>query len=132
MLLVTRNLSVLNGQKIRLNFLQILSQPFCYLELSFIPLFPHFLFYSEEKNNPRAWVNCPSLLYYKKERSFEERKDGYKKHKPKNYSNYKNLTKRNNIQKCKNRRNRPQNQNKEEEEKEKEGSLNLFTGVWTK
>jgi hypothetical protein len=30
------------------------------------------------------------------------------------------------------RRNRPQNQNKEEEEKEKEGSLNLFTGVWTK
>jgi len=77
-------------------------------------------------------VNCPSLLYYKKERSFEERKDGYKKHKPKNSSNYKNLTKRNNIQKCKNRRNRPQNQNKEEEEKEKEGSLNLFTGVWTK
>lgn len=74
MLLVTRNLLVLNGQKIRLNFLQILSQTFCYLELSFIPLFPPFLFYSEEKIiQEHEWTVQVSFTTKKKEVSKKEK-----------------------------------------------------------
>jgi len=59
----------------RLNFLQILSQTFCYLELSFIPLFP--LSYSILKNKKsKSMSELPKspLLQKRKEVAKKEKK----------------------------------------------------------
>jgi len=68
-------------------------------------------------------VNCPSLLYYKKRKKLQgkKRKDGYKKHKSKVYSNEitKTLRKKIRSKNAKTKETELQNQNKEENKKRK-------------
>jgi len=112
-----------NGQEIKTKILTNTYATFFHILLSSIP-FPH----SVHKKNSKSKSQCTSLLYSPKRKKVQ-RKDGFNKYKPQNYSNESTKTSWKEIRPKIWNKKKQDYKNQKKEEKER---LNLYSDIYGK